>query len=268
MKQIKALIITATIASALVSLPPFLGVSKASEEASITVASCEGECGYAVVDDAGVVHGVIVCEEGCFDGVMPVDYMGCPAGCSLVFQAPADASGNVVGVHGPDVIYTPDNNTFSRSDGNGETWTHIGGQPFDIPAVDIEAPDFSDDAPINEGTPSSDSPSEDAPDIDYSLPIETPVYESPEAPVDETPEVEPTPQPDTTSPPAVESPAEYDESEILDLLVEYLTTTPPSEWPESPQPPVQEVIDQFYDYLRELVLSTWPDYFSNELNAR
>lgn len=246
MKQIKTLIITATIASALVSLPPFLGVSQASEEAPISIASCEGECGYAVVDDAGVVHGVIVCQEGCFDGVMPVDYMGCPAGCSLVLQSPADSTGNVAGVHGPNVIYTPDNNTFSRVDDNGGSWTLIGGEPLDN-AI-IVAP------PTTVAIP---------PEIE--TPIDEPIQD---APVNEEPPsttTAPTSSPSTTVSPSLE---ESDTPELLAVIEEYLTQTLPTDWLQEVTPEIQAVIDEFYGYLRDIVLSAWPEYFSQELNAQ
>jgi len=76
---------------------------------------------------------------------MPIDYMGCPAGCSLVLQSPADSTGNVAGVHGPNVVYTPADNTFRQVGDDGTpTWTLVGGQPLEsaivLPAPTPEAP--------------------------------------------------------------------------------------------------------------------------------
>lgn len=95
--------------------------------------SCADTCGYAVVDSSGVVHGVIVCQQGCFGGVMPDEYMGCPPGCALVLQAPRDTNGNVAGIHGPDIVFNPGNNSFERInpiDGEVE-WSLESGQPFE-----------------------------------------------------------------------------------------------------------------------------------------
>lgn len=138
--------------------------------------SCADTCGYAVVDNRGVVHGVIVCQEGCFGGVMPIDYMGCPAGCSLVLQSPADSTGNVAGVHGPNVVYTPTDNTFRQigDDGN-ETWTLVGGQPLD--SATVTPPPVPDPPPTTPADPTTPTnpieptlPSEPIPTDGYVAP--------------------------------------------------------------------------------------------------
>jgi hypothetical protein len=82
-----------------------------------------GVGGWAVIDSAGKVYGVIVCDNavcgtsGSWGGVMPVEYMGCPIGCRLVQQTSADPqTGNVAGwrsQEGTDVIYNSSSNTFS-----------------------------------------------------------------------------------------------------------------------------------------------------------
>lgn len=114
---------------------------------------CADTCGYAVVDTNGVVHGVIVCQEGCFGGTMPNDYMGCPAGCSLVLQAPKDANGNVAGIHGPEIIYNPTTSNFERT--NPDTgqidWSLPSGQPLENAyirtPVTVPAPDTTTENP-------------------------------------------------------------------------------------------------------------------------
>jgi hypothetical protein len=79
-------------------------------------ANAEGLGGYAIVDPStGVVHGVIVANSSDpfgNGGVMPHEYMGCPAGCVIVQQSTADQNGNVAGVHGPNVIYNQERNVF------------------------------------------------------------------------------------------------------------------------------------------------------------
>ena len=82
-----------------------------------------GVGGWAVIDSAGKVYGVVVCDNavcgtsGSWGGVMPVEYMGCPIGCRLVLQTSADPqTGNVAGwrsQEGTDVIYNSSSNTFS-----------------------------------------------------------------------------------------------------------------------------------------------------------
>jgi hypothetical protein len=235
MKKFASLVVVVTICSTLVSIPPFLGTSSASNEASASSASCADVCGYAVIDDSGVVHGVIVCEQGCFNGVMPIDYMGCPAGCSLVLQSPADSTGNVAGVHGPDVIYNSDNNTFSRVDEDGNSWTHVGGEPLNSPVVTSPPP--SQPAP-----PSTEAPSE------------SPTVTNPSS--------------ESTTPPSTSSPEPSNDSTILEALVDYLTQTHPEDWPTDVSPDVQSVIDEFYEYLREIVLDAWPDYWTQTTAAR
>lgn len=85
--------------------------------------SVEVSCGWAVVDSSGVVRGVIVCQvsvcgpDGDWRGRLPVEYMGCPAGCRLVLQAQQTRDGNVAGWHGSDVVYNDSSNTFSLPGG-------------------------------------------------------------------------------------------------------------------------------------------------------
>ena len=76
--------------------------------------------GYAVVNpETGVVHGVIVARSSDpfqNGGVMPAEYMGCPAGCIIVHQSTADSTGNVIGKRsqdgGNDVTYDSNRNVF------------------------------------------------------------------------------------------------------------------------------------------------------------
>jgi hypothetical protein len=87
-----------------------------------TEAKAEGLGGYAVVDPStGVVHGVIVANSSDpfgNGGVMPHEYMGCPAGCVIVQQSTADQNGNVAGMHGPNVKYDSNRNVFEVSQSN------------------------------------------------------------------------------------------------------------------------------------------------------
>ncbi len=81
---------------------------------SAPVNGLAGVGGWAVIDSSGKVYGVVVCDNsvcgsnGSWGGVMPVEYMGCPAGCRLVLQTSADPqTGNVAGwrsQEGTDVI--------------------------------------------------------------------------------------------------------------------------------------------------------------------
>jgi len=94
-----------------------------------------GVGGWAVIDSAGKVYGVIVCDNavcgtsGSWGGVMPVEYMGCPIGCRLVLQTSADPqTGNVAGwrsQEGTDVIYNSSSNTFSVQQTNQSQSTLI-----------------------------------------------------------------------------------------------------------------------------------------------
>ena len=94
-----------------------------------------GVGGWAVIDFAGKVYGVIVCDNavcgtsGSWGGVMPVEYMGCPIGCRLVLQTSADPqTGNVAGwrsQEGTDVIYDSSSNTFSVQQTNQSQATLI-----------------------------------------------------------------------------------------------------------------------------------------------
>ena len=81
--------------------------------------------GYAVVDTTtGIVYGVIVAESSDpFNngGTMPGEYMGCPAGCSIVQQSTADKNGNVSGIRTDEsrqVSYNADRNVFQISELN------------------------------------------------------------------------------------------------------------------------------------------------------
>lgn len=80
-------------------------------------------CGWAVVASDGVVHGVVVCtvdvcgSTGEWGGRLPVEYMGCPAGCRLILQAQQTSDGNVAGWHGSEVRYDDDSDTFSLPNG-------------------------------------------------------------------------------------------------------------------------------------------------------
>lgn len=77
----------------------------------------QGVGGWAVVHPlTGVVHGVIVGTietYNAWNGRMPSEYMGCPAGCLLRFQTRATADGNVAGWHGPEVTYDSSDQTFN-----------------------------------------------------------------------------------------------------------------------------------------------------------
>lgn len=87
-----------------------------------TEAKAEGLGGYAVVDPStGIVHGVIVANSSDpfgNGGVMPHEYMGCPAGCVIVQQSTADQNGNVAGMHGPNITYDSNRNVFEVSQSN------------------------------------------------------------------------------------------------------------------------------------------------------
>lgn len=101
----------------LISLLMFSGISYFPSQAN-----AEGLGGYAVVDPTtGVVHGVIVANSSDpfgNGGVMPHEYMGCPAGCMIVQQSTADQNGNVAGVHGPNVTYNQDRNVYQIDQAN------------------------------------------------------------------------------------------------------------------------------------------------------
>jgi hypothetical protein len=84
----------------------------------------EGLGGYAVVHPDGHVCGVIVATSSDpfgNGGVMPNEFMGCPAGSRIVFQSAPSDSGNVAGWHGdgsngqPLVTYTGSDNSFAIS---------------------------------------------------------------------------------------------------------------------------------------------------------
>jgi hypothetical protein len=91
---------------------------------SIAKAGETGEAvgGFAVVNpETGVVHGVIVGSIEYFGGnnrTMGSEYMGCPAGCLIVQQSTADQSGNVAGIHGPNVTYNDNRNVFQVAESN------------------------------------------------------------------------------------------------------------------------------------------------------
>jgi hypothetical protein len=84
----------------------------------------EGLGGYAVVHPDGHVCGVIVATSSDpfgNGGVMPNEFMGCPAGSRIVFQSAPSDSGNVAGWHGdgsngqPLVTYAGSDNSFAIS---------------------------------------------------------------------------------------------------------------------------------------------------------
>ena len=84
--------------------------------------SCQttGLGGYAVVHDDGTVAGVIVSTSddpwGTGNpGIMPMEYMGCPAGCRLIRQTNPEDTGNVFGWHGSNVTYA--DGVFTLEDG-------------------------------------------------------------------------------------------------------------------------------------------------------
>ena len=84
--------------------------------------SCQttGLGGYAVVQEDGTVAGVIVATSddpwGTGNpGVMPMEYMGCPAGCRLIKQTNPSETGNVSGWSGQNVNYS--NGVFTLEDG-------------------------------------------------------------------------------------------------------------------------------------------------------
>ena len=95
---------------------------------SAPVNGLAGVGGWAVIDSSGKVYGVIVCDNsvcgtsGSWGGVMPNEYMGCPAGCRLVLQTSADPqTGNVAGwrsQEGTDVVYNERTNTFAVQQSN------------------------------------------------------------------------------------------------------------------------------------------------------
>jgi hypothetical protein len=99
-----------------------------STSSSAPVNGLAGIGGWAVIDSSGKVYGVIVCDNsvcgtsGSWGGVMPVEYMGCPAGCRLVLQTSADPqTGNVAGwrsQEGTDVVYNERTNTFAVQQNN------------------------------------------------------------------------------------------------------------------------------------------------------
>lgn len=75
--------------------------------------------GYAVIHPDGHVCGVTVSTSiDPFNngGVMPQEYMGCPAGSRFAFQTTPSESGNVAGWHGENVRY--DGTTFTITNGN------------------------------------------------------------------------------------------------------------------------------------------------------
>ena len=104
--------------------------------------------GYAVVHPDGHVCGVIVSASSDpfgNGGVMPQEYMGCPAGSRIVFQSAPSADGNVAGWHGNDVVLTgntytlPGGSTLTAgivTDRNGRTWNSGTGQVFNPGVVD------------------------------------------------------------------------------------------------------------------------------------
>lgn len=104
--------------------------------------NAEGLGGYAVVDPTtGVVHGVIVANSSDpfgNGGVMPHEYMGCPAGCIIVQQSTADQNGNVAGVHGPNVTYNQDRMVFRIEESNSSQSQTITESALNTTAIEIE----------------------------------------------------------------------------------------------------------------------------------
>lgn len=113
--------------------------------------------GYAVIHPDGHVCGVTVSTSiDPFNngGVMPQEYMGCPAGSRFAFQTTPSESGNVAGWHGENVRY--DGTTFTITNGssviritngiatdeNGRSWD-TGTNRIISPGV-IPAPPISD----------------------------------------------------------------------------------------------------------------------------
>lgn len=96
---------------------PFIETSTAPAETSTApshappppppAVNTNGFGGYAVVHPDGHVCGVIVANSNDpFNngGVMPQEFMGCPAGSRIVFQTAPSSEGNVAGWHGENVI--------------------------------------------------------------------------------------------------------------------------------------------------------------------
>jgi hypothetical protein len=170
MKKLTALIACAAFA---VGTIPLASAVRASDEPPApepapapTAPSCADVCGYAVINSDGVVHGVIVCQQGCFNVTMPIEYMGCPVGCSLVLQAPADNTGNVAGVFGPNVVYSPQDNTFTRTGSDGQMdWQLVSGQPLEnalVPTTTTPpAPEQTEEQPPT--APEMPAPTTEAP---------------------------------------------------------------------------------------------------------
>ncbi len=127
-----------------------------------------GVGGWAVIDSAGKVYGVVVCDNavcgtsGSWGGVMPVEYMGCPIGCRLVLQTSADPqTGNVAGwrsQEGIDVIYDSSSNTFSVQQTNQLQPTLIITPPsansysFATPVNQVVVPSPSDSSTVSTET--------------------------------------------------------------------------------------------------------------------
>lgn len=154
-----------------------------------------GVGGWAVIDSSGKVYGVIVCDNsvcgasGSWGGVMPVEYMGCPAGCRLVLQTSADPqTGNVAGwrsQEGTDVVYNSQSNTFSVQQNNQAAPTLI------ITPPSATALSFA--TPINQPTrnaETSTAPSE-TPTVVSDTSTATAPPSVPIAPVPTTPSLEP-----------------------------------------------------------------------------
>ena len=93
--------------------------------------------GYAVIHPDGHVCGVIVATSADpfgNGGVMPNEYMGCPAGARIVFQTTPSENGNVAGWHWENVRYDGTNfvisnnsssitiNNGTATDNNGRSW--------------------------------------------------------------------------------------------------------------------------------------------------
>ncbi len=118
-------------------------IAPAPVQAPIT----SGLGGYAVIHPDGHVCGVIVATSADpfgNGGVMPNEYMGCPAGARIVFQTTPSETGNVAGWHGENVRYDGTNfvinnnsssitiNNGTATDNNGRSWDTGTGNVYSV----------------------------------------------------------------------------------------------------------------------------------------
>lgn len=170
--------------------------------------------GYAVIHPDGHVCGVTVSTSiDPFNngGVMPQEYMGCPAGSRFAFQTTPSESGNVAGWHGENVRY--DGTTFTITNGssviritNGIA-TDQNGRSWDTGTNRIISPGVIPTPPISETkTAIIETPTVGSQTLTASLETSTPVTTSePVATVfiDTATVVTPTPADDLESLPEV-----------------------------------------------------------------